>query len=444
MLYSNRDLKKLIIPLVVEQVLNSTIGTADTMMVANVGSAAISGVSLVDSINKLVICLFTALATGGAIVCAQYIGRREQANSNRAARQVLLSSVLLAVLISAACLAFRKGILRLIFGTVEDSVMASAQAYFLITAFTYPAIALFDAGSALYRATGNSRLPMRISLISNILNIAGNYVFLFIVPLGVTGAAISTLISYCFSAVVLVCFMGRPEQGLSPGKLREFRAEPKMMWLVMSIGLPTGIENAMFQFGKLAVQSTVSTLGTTAIAANALVVVLEFLSSMPSQAIGTGLMTVAGQCVGAGRMDEAKYYIQKLTLWSFLVLAAADILVFAAAPLTAKLSGMDAETSALVVRTMLTISIVKPFAWALAFVPANGMRAAGDVRFGMLVSTISMWISRVALTILLCRVLHIGLLGIWCGYFADWAVRSIAFTLRYRSGKWTQHEVIPT
>lgn len=443
MLYSNRDLKKLIVPLVVEQVLNCTIGTVDTLMVSNVGSTALAGVSLVDSINKLVICLFTALATGGAIVCAQYIGRRDRASADRAARQVLLSSVLIALLITAVCLLFRRGILRLIFGSVEEEVMRSAESYFLITAFTYPGIALFDAGSALYRASGNSRLPMRISLVSNLINIAGNYTLLFVVPLGVSGAALSTLISYCFSAAVIVWFMGKkPEQGLNPGKLREFRAEPRMMWLVVRIGLPTGIENAMFQFGKLAVQSTVSTLGTAAIAANALVVVLEFLSSMPSQAIGTGLMTVAGQCIGAGRTDEAKYYIKKLTLWSFLVLAAADVLVFALAPLTARLSGMDAETSSLMIGTMLVITIAKPFLWALAFVPANGMRAAGDVRFGMIVSTASMWISRVALTVLLCRVLGVGLVGIWCGYFADWTVRSIAFTLRYRSGKWAEHQVI--
>jgi len=443
LLYTNRDLKKLIIPLIIEQVLNSAIGTIDTLMVSNVGSAALSGVSLVDSINKLVIFLFTALATGGAIVCAQYLGRREQANADKAARQVLIASVLLSVLVSGLSLLLRNAILRTVFGTVEDEVMAAAQGYYRITILSYPFIAIFDAGSALYRAAGNSKLSMKISMAANLVNIAGNYLLLFVFPMGVKGAALSTLVSYCFSAVFLLVSMRNPHRGFDIGKLRDLRLEPHMIWVVLSIGIPTGIENAMFQFGKLMVQSTVSTLGTVAIAANALVVVLEFLSSMPSQAIGTGLMTVAGQCIGAGRLEEAKYYIRKLTLWAFLVLAAADLLVFAAVPLVIRFAGMNEETAALVRKTMLVITIVKPFAWALAFVPANGMKAAGDVKFGMLVSSGSMWLSRVALTALFCRVLGAGLLGIWCGYFIDWVVRSVIFTLRYRSGKWAEHHVIP-
>ncbi len=442
MLFSNQDLKKLIVPLIIEQVLNSAIGTIDTLMVSNVGSAALSGVSLVDSINKLIIFLFTALATGGAIICAQYLGRRDGKNADKAARQVLMASLLLSLLVSALSLVFRRGILRLIFGSVEKEVMRASLDYYLITIFSYPFIAVFNAGSALYRAAGNSKLSMKISLIANLVNIAGNYLLLFVIPMGVRGAALSTLASYGFSALVLLYTMRSPRHGFDMGKLRDFRVDTRMILRVLAIGLPTGIENSMFQFGKLIVQSTVSTLGTVAIAANALVVVLEFLSSMPSQAIGTGLMTVAGQCIGAGRLDEAKYYIKKLTLWSFIILAAADLLVMAITPAAIHFAGMDSETASLVLKTMLIITIVKPFLWPLAFVPASGMKAAGDVRFGMIVSTVSMWASRVALTALLCRVLGVGLVGIWCGYFADWAVRSVAFTLRYKSGKWAEHEVI--
>lgn len=198
----------------------------------------------------------------------------------------------------------------------------------------------------------------------------------------------------------------------------------------------------MFQFGKLMVQSTVSTLGTTAIAANAVVTVLEYMSSMPSTAIGTGLMTVAGQCIGAGELDEAKYNIKKLTLWGAVVLLAANWLIFGLTFPVVWLAGMEADAAQLTIHVMLVISIVKPFLWPLSFLPINGMRAAGDVKFGMIASTISMWVFRVGLTTVLCRFLGVGLVGIWCGYFADWFVRSVVFSLRYVSGKWTQHQVI--
>lgn len=441
-MFSNRDLRRLLIPLVIEQTLTSFIGTIDTMMVSNLGSASISGVSLVDSINKLVIFLFTALATGGAIVCSQYLGRGDRKSSGSAARQVLLSSFVLSAAVMALCLAFRGELLRLIFGSVEADVMEAAMDYFLVTAFSYPFIAVFGAGAALYRAAGNSRLPMLISIGANLVNIVGNALLMYVFDMGVSGAALATLLSYILGAgIVLIC-LRRPGQEIDVGRLSAMRPDFSMIWLVLCIGLPTGIENAMFQFGKLAVQSTVSTLGTAAIAANAVVAALELVSSMPSQGIGTGLMTVVGQCMGAGQTAQAKYYIKKLTLWSAVVLLAMSWLLFALTFPVVKLSGMEPDAAEMTVRVMLIISIVKPFLWPLAFVPANGMRAAGDVKFGMIASSVSMWIFRVALSVILTRFLNMGLVGIWCGYFADWTVRSIVFTLRYRGESWSRHHVI--
>lgn len=441
-MYSNKSLWKLLIPIMLEQLLTSLVGTVDTMMVSNVGSAAVSGVSLVDSINKLMLFLFTALATGGAIVCAQYLGRRDKANAEKAARQVLLAAAALGVLVGAACLLLRKDLLRLIFGTVEADVMQAAETYFLYTALTYPFIAVFNASAAVYRASGNTRLPMLISAGSNLLNVIGNAVLMFGFGMGVAGAAIATLISFIMAAVVIVVIQFRPGQQIDLGGLRQLRPDWRVIWLVLSIGLPTGVENAMFQFGKLMVQSTVSTLGTAAIAANSIVTMLEYMSSMPSTAIGTGMMTVAGQCIGAGRLDEAKANIKKLTIWGALVLLAANWLVFGLAfPVTA-LTGLSAAEKQLTIHVMLVISVVKPFLWPLSFLPINGMRAAGDVKFGMIVSTVSMWVCRVGLTWVLCRVLGVGLIGIWVGFMVDWTVRSIIYSGRYLSGKWTQHNVI--
>lgn len=442
LLFSNRDLKKLLVPLIIEQVLTSLMGIVDTMMVSHIGSASMSGVSLVDSINKLVIFLFTAMATGGAIICAQYLGHRDQEGADRASRQVLLSTVFLSLLVMGLCLILRKPLLRWIFGTVEQAVMEAAETYFLITAFSYPFLAVFNAVSALYRSAGRTRLPMAVSVCGNLLNIAGNALLMFGLHLGVAGAALATTGSYVFTALAMLIALGRPEQPIRVGRLKDLRPEPKMILRVLSIGLPTGVENGMFQLGKLVVQSTVSTLGTASIAANAMVTMLEFMTSMPSQAIGTGLMTVAGQCIGAGRKDQARYYIRKLTIWSSIVLVCMNWGFYGLASPICRMAGMEQEAMKIALRVMLVISIAKPVLWPLAFVPASGMRAAGDVRFGMLASTVSMWIFRVALTTLLCRVLGVGLVGIWYGYFVDWGVRSIVFTLRFRGEKWAEHRVI--
>ncbi len=442
LMFSDRDLRKLLVPLIIEQVLTSLMGIVDTMMVSNIGSASMSGVSLVDSLNKLVIFLFSAMATGGAIICAQYLGHQDREGADRAARQVLLSTASLSLLVMLFCLVLRKALLRLIFGSVEEAVMEASETYFLITAFSYPFLAVFNSTSAVYRAAGNTRLPMAVSVCGNLLNIAGNAFLMFGLRMGVAGAAVATTVSYAFTAAAMLAALHRPDPPVRIGRLKDLRPEPKMILRVLSIGLPTGVENGMFQLGKLVVQSTVSTLGTAAIAANAIVTVLEFMTSMPSQAIGTGLMTVAGQCIGAGRRDQARYYIRKLTLWSSLVLLGMNWGFYALASPICRLAGMEAESMKIALEVLLVISIAKPILWPLAFVPASGMRAAGDVRFGMLTSTVSMWIFRVALTTLLCRVLGVGLVGIWCGYFADWAVRSIVFSLRFRGEKWAEHRVI--
>ncbi len=441
-MFNDRSLRRLLIPIMLEQLLTSLVGTIDTMMVSNVGSAAVSGVSLVDSINKLILFLFTALATGGAVVCSQYIGRKDRENSSRAAKQVLLTAMVLGLAVGAFCFFFRKGILQMIFGTVEADVMRSADTYLMYTACTYPFIAVFNASAAIFRSSGNTRLPMVISTCANVLNVVGNAILMFVFDMGVAGAAIATLVSFIVAAVAILIAQCRPGQEIEIGRLTDLRVDWKVILLVLSIGLPTGIENAMFQFGKLMVQSTVSTLGTTAIAANAIITVLEYMGSMPSTAIGTGMMTVVGQCIGAGRMDEARANIKKLTLWGACVLLVVNWTIFALTGPVTKLTGLTSQEAQLTVYVMLVISIVKPFLWPLSFLPINGMRAAGDVRFGMVVSTVSMWICRVGLTYILCRVLQVGLIGIWIGFFVDWTVRSLIFFLRYRSGKWALHKVI--
>ena len=443
-MFSNRMICSLLIPVVLEQLLNSIMGTADTMMVSNVGSAAISAVSLVDSINVLVIQAFSALAAGGAIICAQYIGQRNKEKANESARQVLFIITAISVAVSLICLVFQKPLLRLIFGSVEPAVMRASEIYFFYTALSFPFIAAYDSAASIFRAQDNTKGPMIISMISNVMNIAGNAVMIWGFHMGVAGAALSTLISRIFCAVVVIIQLRKEKEGqeIVVRDYFEIRPDWSMIRRILGLGIPSGIENSMFQLGKLAIQSTVSTLGTTAIAAQAMTNILENLNGIAAIGVGVGLMTIVGQCLGAGRQDEAVYYIKKLCVIAEVIIIISCLGVFALTKPITILGGMEKESADMCFHMVMWITIVKPLVWIMAFIPGYGLRAAGDVKFSMIVSCCTMWACRFCLCVFLIRVMGFGPMGVWIGMFADWTVRSIIFTWRFHSRKWLQHKVI--
>ncbi|MDD6159663.1 MAG: MATE family efflux transporter, partial [Oscillospiraceae bacterium] len=355
-MFDRRQIIKLLIPLMLEQVLSGLMGIADTMMVTSVGETAISAVSLVDSINMLVFNLLAALAAGGVIVCAQFLGRGDRDNANAAARQVFLVSLGLSAAIMAVCLAFRRGLLGLIFGTVEQAVMDQAAQYFLITALAYPFVAVQQTAAATFRAGGNSAPPMAVAAVANGVNVAGNAILIFVFDLGVVGAALATTVSRVVSAVVLLALLRNSRLPISLRNYRSIRVNRKLIGMVLRVGVPTGVENSMFQLGKLVVQSTVSMLGTAAMAVQAMTATLELVASMPSQAIGIGLLTVAGQCMGAGRPDEARRYTKLFCLISEAVLVVMSAVAVALTPLVTRLSGMAPENAAFTLRLMIFIA----------------------------------------------------------------------------------------
>ena len=443
-MFSNRLICSLLIPVVLEQLLNSIMGTADTMMVSNVGSAAISAVSLVDSINVLVIQAFSALAAGGAIVCAQYIGQRNKEKANESARQVLFIITAISVAVSLICLVFQKPLLRLIFGSVEAEVMRASEIYFFYTALSFPFIAAYDSAASIFRAQDNTRGPMTISMISNVMNIAGNAIMIWVFHMGVAGAALSTLISRIFCAVVVLIQLRKEREGQEIVVRDYFKIRPNwsMIKRILGIGIPSGVENSMFQLGKLAIQSTVSTLGTAAIAAQAMTNILENLNGIAAIGVGVGLMTIVGQCLGAGRKDEAVYYIKKLCVIAEIVVLTSCLIVFALTKPVTILGGMEKESADMCFHMVMWITIMKPLVWTMAFVPGYGLRAAGDVKFSMITSCCTMWACRFCLCVFLIRVMGFGPMGVWIGMFADWTVRSIIFIWRFHSRKWLQHKVI--
>lgn len=441
-LFSGAALRALLIPLMIEQILNSLMGTADTIMVSNVGSAAMSAVSLVDAINVLFIQAFAALAAGGCIICSQYIGKENREKANEAAKQLLLVTFVISSMITVICVIGNRHILSMIFGKVDEDVMEAAVTYFFYTALSFPFIALYNGGAAIYRAQGNSKRPMVVSIISNFINIGGNALLIWGFHMGVAGVAIATLVSRIFCAVVVLWYLRKPGQVIRVSGYWKVRPEKNLVLKILAIGIPSGVENSMFQFGKLVIQSTVSTMGTTAIAAQAMTTILESLNGMAAAGIGIGLMTVVGQCIGAGRKDEAVYYIKKLVYLSEICIILNCLLVYALAYPVTVIGAMEKESAELCMHMMGWITVIKPVFWVASFIPAYGMRAAGDVKFSMIVSTVSMWLCRVSLCIFLVKAFGFGPMAVWIGMFADWGVRGVIFLWRFHSRRWLDYQVI--
>ena len=440
-MFSNRQLFLLLIPIIAEQFLTSLMGMADSMMVSTVGPAALSGVSLVDAVNLLVVQAFNAMATGGVIICSNYIGQRNLKKANDSARQVLIVSLSISLFMTIIGLIFRKGLLSLIFGTVEADVMRASLVYFLLTILSYPFVSLAAAGSAIFRAQSNTRLPMKIAIISNLLNVAGNALLIYVFKMGVAGAATSTLVSRIFNAVVLLILLRSDKNEISVRDYLKIRPHRHSIRKILAMGVPNGIENSMFQFGRLAIQSSVSTLGTIAIAAQSMTVILENVNGVAGVGVGIGLMTIVGQCLGAGRKDEAVYYTKKMIKWGYIAIIVSCLIAYSIARPVTMLAGMPAESARQCLYMMGWITIFKPIFWSPSFITAYGMRAAGDVRFSMIVSTLTMWLCRVTLATYLIRVVHIGAMGVWIGMFCDWGIRAIIFTVRFLRGKWI-HQVV--
>ncbi len=438
LLFDKKQLFWLILPIVIEQLLNSLMGMVDTMMVSTVGSAAISAVALVDSINNLVIQIFSAMAAGAAIICSQFIGSGDNEGSSQTARQVVLTVFVIAVSVPAVCLLGGERLLLLIFGSVEDAVMRNARSYFLITALSYPFLALFSAGAAFYRASGNAKFPTKVSVLSNVINVTGNALFLYGFHQGVAGAAFATLLARIFSTVVVFYCLRKPGQTIVVRDYLKIRPDMPLIVKIMAIGIPTGIENGMFQFGKLAIASTVSTMGTVAISAQAMTDIMELVNGIFSNSVGIGLMTVVGQCIGAHRSQEARYYIVKLMRVAWIGVLVSCLLVLAFTKPVTWISGMEPAAADLCVKMVTAMTIVKPLVWVGAFGLPYGFRAAGDVRVPMVVSVCSMWFCRVGICVLLVRVFHFGLMAVWIGIFVDWIVRATVFSVRFVRGKQTE------
>ncbi len=441
-LFDRGSLLRLLIPLVLEQLLMMTVGMADTIMVASAGEAAVSGISLVDNINLLLIQVFAALATGGTVVVSQYLGRRDTENADRSAKQLLHSTALMALLLMAVALIFRRPLLSAIFGHIDAAVMDNALDYFFYTAMAYPFMAVYNSGASLFRAMGNSKVSLYVSIVVNVVNISVNAVLIFGFHMAAAGAGIGTLASRVTAAVIMLILMRRPSNAVRMRQLWKPEWRPELLRRILGIGVPNGMENGMFQVGKLLVAGLISTFGTAAISANAISNTVGSVVQVPGQAIGLGLITVVGQCMGARQDDQAVYFARRLLLVTYLSVGSLSILMFFLAGPMVGLFGLSAAATAAAVEILRWFAVFNLAIYPVAFVLPNALRGAGDAKFTMLVSMFSMWAFRIGCSYLFCMVFELGLLGVWFAMFVDWIVRAVIFALRFHRGRWKSIRLI--
>ncbi len=441
-LFSNKDLVALLIPLIIEQLLAMVVGLADSIMIANVGESAVSGVSLVDSCMMLLINIFSALATGGAVVAGQYLGQKDNKNGCEASNQLVWFMTISASVIMIIIYILKDVILDNVFGHITPEVRGYADTYLMIVTASVPFLALYNGGAATFRAMGNSKITMEISIIMNIINVVGNAILIYGFHLGSEGVAIPTLVSRAFAAVAVVVLLLNDKLDLHIDRTFKYVPKPRVIKKILYIGVPNGMENSMFQLGKILVLSLVATFGTFAIAANAVCNILAGFQILPGMATGLAITTVIARCIGAGDYEQVKYYTKKLHIVSYAGLVFSICLIWIILPIILKLYNLSGEASDAARSIMYLHGACAIFVWPLSFTMPSVFRAAGDVKYSMTVSIISMWICRVVMSYVLGKYMGLGVFGVWVAMILDWCVRGLFFVIRYRSGKWKGKAIV--
>lgn len=431
----------MILPLLMEQFLLMLVGLTDTMVVSYAGEAAVSGVSLVNSFNTIFINLFTALASGGAVVVSQYIGRRDMKMASESSSQLLMVATVFAVVISIPVLIWKVPLLKGLFGKVEPDVMEACKTYLRISVYSFPALGIYNAGTALYRSIGKTSVTMKISIVSNLINVAGNLIGVFVFRAGVAGVAYPSLIARTFSAVVITLLCFREKEVRYVGRWI-FQWNRELLKKMLSIAIPNGVESGIFQFVKVALSSVVALFGTYQIAANGISQSIWSVAALISVTMGPVFITVIGQCMGAGDIRQAEYYFRKLTKVTVCISVAWNTLIFLITPLLIKIFAVSRQTGQMILYLVLIHNIANAVVFPFADPLGKGLRAAGDAMFTMGISLFTTIGVRLILSILLGIVLDLGVIGIALAMCLDWTVRGVIFWIRFRQGKWKTYRVI--
>ena len=436
LLFDNKALTALIIPLIIEQLLAVFVGMADSIMVASVGEAAVSGVSLVDNIMILFINAFAALATGGAVIAGQYLGQKNEKESCKAATQMVWFITILSLIIMAGIYLAKWFILHVVFGQLDADVMGHANTYLLIVTASIPFIALYNGGAAIFRVMGNSKVSMQVSIIMNIINITGNAILIYGFHRGTEGVAIPTLVSRITATVLIIALLAQEKRLIHIERTLRYRPDWRMIRRILGIGIPNGLENSMFQLGKIIVLSLVSTFGTYAIAANAVSNAVANFQILPGMAIGLAITAVIARCVGAGDYEQAQYFTKKLIKLTYVCIWVVNLIIFLLLPVILHAYNLSDVTAEMTKKILYFHSVSCMIIWPISFSLPATLRAAGDAQVTMIIALLSMWIFRIAFSYVLGGYLGLGVFGVWVAMVIDWCVRALFMSLRYKSGKW--------
>ena len=441
-LFTRRALFTLIWPLLLEQTLSVTMGMADTLMVSGVGEAAVSSVSLVDSLNILIIQILSALATGGAVIASQYLGRKDEENASHSAAQLYSVLGISTITVGVVCMLLSRLILRIVFGSIDEDVMRFAQQYFLISAVSYPFIGLYNGGAALFRAQGNSRISMLASLVMNVINIAGNAIGIFVLKAGVAGVAVPTLLSRAVAGIVMTALAFNAKHEVYLKAKNVFCRNFEMLRRILKIAIPNAIENGLFALGRVLVTSIVAMFGTAQIAANGVAGSVDLIAIIVVSAMNLAVVTVVGQCVGANRYDEAEHYLKKMMKVSWIATAVLTVLVWLCLPMILSCFAVSEETYHYAYILVMLHNIFATVLHPTSFNLPNGLRAAGDAKFTMYIGIGSMAMFRIGSAVLFGILLNMGVVGVWIAMGMDWLARSVAFVWRFKSKKWQKFRAI--
>ncbi len=436
MLFSKKEVNRIVYPLIAQQVLSITSSIINSIMISTAGEAAISGVSLVSTLDLLLTYLFTALASGGAVVISQLLGKKDTETSKSASNQLLWVVFAVSFLVSVIAYVFNVPILRLIFGKTDADVMKSAQDYFLYLAISYPFLGIYNACAAIFRAIGNTKISLTSSLAMNAVNIVGNAILIYGLNMGAEGPAIATTVSRLVGAVMLLIPLYDKKNTIYIEKLFKTKFDLKIIKEICGIGIPNGLENSMFQFGKVITQSLVATFGTAQIAANSIGNTITSLQYTAGSAIGLAMITIVGRCVGAKEKEQARQYTNKLLKMAYTIIIAVSVVICLFVKQIVGVYNLSPEASSLTIEIILFHSVCVCTVWPIAFPLPNAFRAASDVKFTMIVSIFSMWIFRVMLSYVFGNYMGFGVMGVWYAMACDWIFRAVVFGIRYIKGTW--------
>lgn len=441
-MFSPQTLRKLILPLFLDQLLLVLVGIVSTILLSYAGEAAVSGVSLVEMVNVLLINILTAIATGGAVVVAQYIGSQNIYTARKSAGQVVLITFIVSIIFMGLILLFSQTILNLLFGNVDPDVMSAARIYFLLSCLSYPFLALYNTSAALFRSMGNSKVPMLASMFMNGLNIIGFYIAIFVLKSGITGVAIATLLSRSLASIVLVSLNFNTNNVIYIDFKSIFNWDKALVQKILSVAVPNGVENGITQFGRILLTSIIALFGTAQIAANGITNSLGLFAISFAMAINFAIVTVVGQCIGAKEFEQAEFYIKKLlnqARYMTIIIACIELIFL---PWILNLYTLSDDARQITFTLMVIHNLMAMAFWPSAFTLSNGLRAAGDAKFTMNVSIIAMFAFRITASLILSIYFNLGVYGVYFAMGIDWIYRTNTQHRRLKSGKWKDTAIV--